>query len=246
MKILANIPGIFKLIYCLKYLRVNKKEIEKARAAGDFEKEREWILKSTQTWGNKVLEMFGSELNIKGMENLPEKGPVVLIGNHQGYADIFAYCAAFTKFQFGFIAKDDLAKIPLYGKWILRVRSVFIERGDARASLEAINKGIKYIKEGFSLGIYPEGTRSKGPEMGEFKKGALKLATKPGVPIIPVSLNGTYKMFEEEGRLKGARIDMIIHEPIETAGISRQEEKELTAKVEKIVADGVKELQKNV
>ena len=61
---------------------------------------------------------------------------------------------------------------------------------------------------------------------------------------MPISLNGSYKMFEEEGYLKGARIDIIVHEPIETKGLSREEEKELNDRVEKIIVDGVKELQK--
>lgn len=242
MKIFANIPGAYKLIHCLKYLRPYKGAIEKAKAEGDTELERKYILAATSKWGGIVMDMFGSKVNIRGLENLPEKGPVVFVGNHQGYADIFAYCAAFTKFQFAFVAKDDLAKIPLYGEWIRRIRSVFIERNDPRASLKAINQGVEYIEQGFSLVIFPEGTRSKGSKPGEFKKGALKLATKPGVPIIPVSLNGSYKMFEEEGYLKGAQIDILVHEPIETKGMSRKEEKEITEKVEQIIVGGLKEL----
>lgn len=242
MKIFANIPGAVKLITCLKYLRPHKMAIEEAKAEGDTSKEREYILKATSKWGRMVMDMFGSKVNVKGIENLPDNGPVVFVGNHQGYADIFAYCAALTKFQFAFVAKDDLAKIPLYGEWIKRIRSVFIERGDARASLKAINKGIEYIEQGFSLVIFPEGTRSKGSKPGEFKKGSLKLATKPGVPIVPISINGTYKMFEEEGYLKGANIDIIVHEPIETKGMSRKEEKELTEKVENIILGGLREI----
>lgn len=223
---------------------VNKSKIESAKAEGDFETEREYILKSTSYWGDMVMKMFDSTVNVQGIENLPEKGPVVFAGNHQGYADIFAYCAALKKFQFAFVAKDDLAKLPLYGKWIKRIRSVFIERNDPRAALKAISEGVKYIENGFSLVIFPEGTRSKGPDPGKFRKGSLKLATKPGVPIIPISLNGSYKMFEEEGYLKGAQIDIIIHEPIETKGMSRQEEKGLTDRVEKIIVDGVRKLQR--
>lgn len=133
MKIFANIPGAYKLLHCLKYLKPNRMEIDAAREAGDFEKEREYILKSTSYWGPKVMEMFGSTVNVHNIENLPEHGPVVLVGNHQGYADIFAYCAAFRNFQFAFVAKEDLAKIPFYGKWIRKIRSVFIKRDDPRA-----------------------------------------------------------------------------------------------------------------
>lgn len=244
MKIIANIPGLIKLANCLKYLNQYKKEIEAAKAAGDFEKERESILKASSHWGSMVFEMFDSKLNVTGLENVPDKGPVVFVGNHQGYADIVAYCAAFQKFQFGFVAKDDLGKVPLYGKWIKRIRSVFIERDDPRASLKAINEGIKYVEQGFSMVIFPEGTRSKGPEPGEFKKGSLKLATKPQVPIIPVSLDGSYKFFEETGRITPTEINILVHPPIETKNLDRKEEKALHEKVEKIVLGGVRELQK--
>ena len=87
--------------------------------------------------------------------------------------------------------------------------------------------------------IFPEGTRSKGPTPGAFQKGSLKLATKPGVPIIPISLDGTYNMFEDTGVIKGAKINVIIHKPISTKGISRKEEKQLAIDVEKIITDGV-------
>lgn len=243
MNIIANIPGFAKLIHCLKYLNKHKKDIETAKVTGDIEKEKESILAATSLWGPTVFKMFDSKVNVEGLENLPEEGPVVFVGNHQGYADIIAYCAAFTKFQFGFIAKDELRKVPLYGPWIERIRSVFIERDDPRASLKAINKGIEYIEQGFSMVIFPEGTRSKGPNAGEFKKGSLKLATKPGVPIIPVSLNGSYKFFEETGRITPSEVDILVHPMIETKGLDRKEEKALNEKVEKIILDGVKKLQ---
>ena len=242
MKILANIPAAFKLMRDVKYFNKNKKKIDNARAAGDFEEERKWILDSTSTFGRMVMEQFGCELNVQGIENIPDHGPVVIMSNHQGYSDIPVCFAIFTKFQIGFIAKKYLAKAPLISEWMPRIRSVYIDNEDPRESLKAISEGISFINDGFSLVICPEGTRSKGPEMGPFMKGAVKLATKPGVPLIPISINGTYRMFEETGVAKGARIGVIIHEPIETAGISRQEEKDLIDKVEQIIRDGVAKL----
>ena len=242
MKIIPNIPGFAKLVYCLRYFNKYKRQIEQARAAGDYEKERESILAATSTWGPMIMDMFGCTLDVEGLENLPEQGPAVIVGNHQGYADIAAFFAAFRKFQFGFVAKQELAKIPLYGKWMPRIRSVFIERDDPRSSLETIKEGIALIEQGFSLVIFPEGTRSKGPECGPFMKGSLKLATRPGVPIVPVSMHGTYKMFEQTGVLSPARIRIIVHEPIPTAGMSRTEEKDLNDRIEKIVTGGVRRL----
>ena len=242
MKVIPNIPAFAKLVYCLKYFNKYKKDIESAKAAGDVDAERRSILAATSSWGPMIMDMFGSKVEVEGLENLPEKGPVVFVGNHQGYADIAAYFAAFRKFQFAFVAKRELAKIPLYGKWMPRIRSVFIERDDPRASLEAIKAGIDLIEKGFSLVIFPEGTRSKGPVPGPFLKGSLKLATKPGVPIIPVSMNGTYNMYEKTGVIQPALIRIIVHDPIPTQGITRKEEKELNERVEQIVKDGIHRL----
>ncbi len=242
MKIIPNIPAAIKLFKDVKYLNKNRDKIQAARNAGDFEEERKWILDSTSTFGEMIKEQFGSDLHIRGQENIPEKGPVVIMANHQGYADIPVLMMVFRKFQFGFIAKEYLSKIPLYGKWIPRIRGVYIENEEPRAALKAINTGIEYIKDGFSIAICPEGTRSRGPTVGPFMKGAVKLATKPGVPIIPVSIQGTYRMFEETGIVRGARIDVIVHPAIATAGISRAEERVLSDKIETIIREGVKKL----
>lgn len=244
MKIFRNIPAAVKLYSALKQFNPYKAAIEDAKKKGDYERERENIQAAESIWSKHVMDMFGAQLVVHGKENIPSKGPVVFIGNHQGYADIIAYFAALSpSLAYGYVAKDDLGKIPFYGPWIVRIRSVLIKRNDPRASMRAIDEGIELIKKGFSLMIFPEGTRSKGPEPGSFKRGAFKLATKPGVPIIPVSLNGSYKMYEETGIMKGARIDVKIHPPVETKGLSRQEEKQLCLDVEKTVKDGVRELQ---
>lgn len=244
MKIIQNIPGFAKLCLMLRHLNHYKQEIEDAKAKNDYERERLNIQQAEDIWSNNVMKMFGSNLVVHGRENIPEKGPVVFIGNHQGNADIISYCAALSpSLAFAYVAKENLGKLPFYGKWIRRIRSVLIKRDDPRASLKAIDEGIELIKLGFSLMIFPEGTRSKGPEMGKFKRGAFKLATKPQIPIVPVSVNGSYKMLEETGVLKGARIDVMVHPVVETKGISKQGEKQLCLDVEKTVRDGVEKLQ---
>ncbi|MDO4833425.1 MAG: lysophospholipid acyltransferase family protein [Bacillota bacterium] len=242
MKIIRNLPAAVKLLRVVRYFNKNMKKIDDAKAAGDFVEERKWILDSTSTFGPMIMEEFGCNLHIQGEENIPDEGPVVIISNHQSYTDIPVLMAVFRKFQFGFIAKQYLAKAPLLGSWMPRIRSVFIENDNPRAALDAIYRGVEYINEGFSMAIFPEGTRSKGSEVGTFMRGALKLATKPGVPIIPVSINGTYKTFEETGVARGARIDVIVHPKMETAGITRAEEKLLPDKLEGIIKEGVREI----
>ena len=111
------------------------------------------------------------------------------------------------------------------------------------ASLQTINDGAELLKQGFSLVIFPEGTRSHCAEMGEFKAGSLKLATKAKVPIVPVTISGTYHFFEETGAITwGVHVDVIIHEPIDTANLSRAELAELPEKVEGTIRNGLESL----
>lgn len=245
MKILKSIPAAAKLYGNLRFLTKYKKNIEKYKAEGDYEKEREYIRLAEYEWANKLLEDFGCDVHVHGEENLPKEGPVVFISNHQGYADIVAFCAVLAKYiQFGYVAKSELEKVPLYGAWIRRIRSVLIKRHDPRESLKAIEEGIELIDKGFSMLIFPEGTRSQCAEMADFKRGAFKLATKPGVPIVPVTIMGSWRAIEEKGEVQGTRMDVMVHPAVATAGIDRKAEKQLVADVEQTVRQGLEYLTK--
>lgn len=240
MKIIQNIIPMGRMKLALNALAPYKRRMEKARKNNDDQGERDAILKCAKTWSTNVLKMFGADVEVLGQENLPEKGPVVFVGNHQGYGDILLCLYAFDRFQVGFLAKSSLEKVPWYGKWIKDIRSVYIERDDSRASLKAINEGIELLRRGFSLVVFPEGTRSKGPIIGEFRRGPLRLATKPGVPIIPFTIMGSYRFFEEKGHVqKGVTMKMIIHPIVETKDLTKQEIKALDDKIEATVRSGV-------
>ena len=245
MNIFLNFPSLIKTLTNLRFLNKYKKGIIEARKEGNNEKEREFILKATSTWGKKLSASFKTNLVVTGRENLPKQGPVVYVSNHQGYADIIALCAALDSIQFGFVTKENLDKVPFYGQWILRIRSVIMNRGEPREAIKAISQGIKNINQGFSMLIFPEGTRSLGPEMNDFKKGALKLATKPKVPVIPISLNGTWKVFEEKERVMPATVQIHIHPPVETARLSPEEERSLSNRLHKIIETKLLEMQEN-
>ncbi|MCR5135407.1 MAG: 1-acyl-sn-glycerol-3-phosphate acyltransferase [Clostridiales bacterium] len=243
MNVVKNLPALVKILGSLPGLHTLKGQIDSARESGDREAEREAILGATIKWGNHLKKSFDIDITVEGKENLPAEGPVVYICNHQSFADIPVLCAVLDTVQFAFVARENLKQVPIYGTWMRRIRSVMIKREDPRAALRAISEGVDLIKEGFSLLIFPEGTRAKCSQMAEFKAGSIKLATKPGVPIIPVSINGSYECFETTEVFRGkCPVGVIIHPAIETAGISRQEEKALTGKVQKIVFDGLTQL----
>lgn len=223
MKLLNNILGLGYIAYTLFTIRRYKKLIERLKQEGRKEEQRQAIAEVCHIWSDKVAKHFKTNIKVINPENLPEEGPCVYVSNHQSYADILVLLNV-IKHQTGFIAKDELASIPVFSKWILRIGSLFILRGDVRESLKTISEGVDMIKDGYSLVIFPEGTRSRGDKMGEFKPGSLKLATKAKAVVVPLTINGSYKMYEEPGQItKNVTIEITVHKPIDTSQMDRKE-----------------------
>ena len=236
MKLFRNIPNGIRLFRSVGIFNKHIKDIEAARQAGDFEKERELIAYSTGLWVDRVIDLFDLTVNVSGRENLPESGPCVFISNHEGYGDIVVLFKALEGRQIGFIAKDALETVPYFGKWVKAIRGVFIKRGDTREALKSIQAGVETLKQGFSLVIFPEGTRSHGPRMGQFKGGSFKLATKAKVPIVPITINGSYDLFETRDIITGgAVIDVVIHPAIDTTSLDRHQIANITHEVDNTI-----------
>lgn len=239
MKIYGNINFFYFLIKNLSLLGPHRRKILALKAAGKKEEERQAIYEVCNYFVDKVMKKLNWKMNIINPENLPEKGPVVYVSNHQSYVDIAVFLHI-PKHQVGLIAKEELTKIPIFSKWALIIEGLFIKRGDARASLATINEGAEKLKDGYSLVIFPEGTRSQSTEMGEFKAGALKLATKAKATIIPVTIKNSYKAFEEKGTIqKDKTIDILIHEAIDTSKLDRKELAELNDRLENTIRSGL-------
>ncbi len=177
--------------------------------------EKDRIVHHVPDWfGKGMIGVSGSTVDVIGLERIPKQGAVLFVSNHQSNFDIPLLMGYLQK-PFGFISKVELQKLPIVKDWMIMMNSVFMDRSNRRQSLQAIKDGIEKLKEGHSLVIFPEGTRSKGKEMGEFKTGSFHLATKSGVTIVPLTINGTYNILEgNNNRIKPAHITLTIHEPI--------------------------------
>ena len=191
--------------------------------------------KTVSNWSRNVLNKIGAKVLIKGNDNLPE-GSCLFVSNHQGNFDFLAMMGYINK-PIGFVAKTEIGKFPYYPEWMKAMHCVFIDRNNPRQSVKAINEAADNLKNGYSMVIYPEGTRSKGHNMGEFKKGSLKLALKAGVPIVPVTLDGSYKIYEGNNgkNFKAEEIKIIIDKPIYVDELSKEEQKDLTGYVQAII-----------
>lgn len=244
-KIYKRVCSAVWLYANLRHLRHFRSRIREYRDNHAYGQEREQILRATSAWGLAVIKKYKIRLNVSGLEQIPA-GPVLFAANHQSYADIPVFCAAVTRKQIGFVAKNTLRRIPVFGRWMREIRSVFIDPHDARSSLKTMTEGAGLLSKGFSLVIFPEARRSRGPSPLEFKPGSLRLALRSGVPIVPVTLNGTYRLYEEKGYpVAGATVDFHVHPAIETKGLSRAEAKGLTEKVRSIIVSKLAEIQGN-
>lgn len=179
----------------------------------------------------RMLKAAGTTVEVKGKENLPKEGPVVYMVTHKGLYDS-PVIASIIDDPVIFIGKEEMKKMPIISKWFDAMDCIYLARDDMKKSLEAILMGIKELKEGQSIIIFPEGTRSKGEEMGEFKAGSFKLATKAKVAIVPIAIQNTHKVLEEKGSIQKVTVYVNIGKPVETAGLSALEQKELPKKVE--------------
>ena len=180
-------------------------------------------------WADRLIRLAGGEIEVVGKENIPDE-TAVFVANHQGNFDIPTVLTATGKPR-ALMAKRSLAKIPGIHGWMNHLQCVFLDREDDKQAVRALMDSTKLVKSGCSMTIFPEGTRSKGGPVKEFKGGAFRIATSAKVPVVPVTIDGTYRMLEEHGRIHPAKVRVTIHAPIPTAGMSRQEVRELPERV---------------
>lgn len=147
-------------------------------------------------WAFKLmLWITGADISYIGRENVPKDRAVLYVGNHNSYFDIlltYSQCPGLT----GYVAKSEMLRYPLLRDWMKRLYCVFLDRSDLRAGMQMILTCIDYIKNGISICIFPEGTRSKDGQMQPFHEGSLKMAAKTGCPIIPMAISNSAQIFE--------------------------------------------------
>lgn len=204
---------------------------ERLLAKNDSKKEQEHSLKVVQAMFRMILRLTGSKVTVKGQEKIPD-GAVLFVGNHRSYFDILVGYTTVPGLT-GFVAKKEMIHIPLLSDWMKNVNCLFLDRTDVKEGLKTILQGIDKVKNGISIWIFPEGTRSEGEDVLEllpFKEGSLKIAEKSGCPIVPVAITGTAEIFEQHLPLmRPSRVTIEYGEPIYLTGLSPEEKKKLGA-----------------
>lgn len=225
---------LLKIIFYMFKKQKKLKEIKKLEKEGKEQEVKEKIAPLVIDWAKYCVDVTGAEVEVVGLENIPSDRSVVYIGNHQGLMDI-PLLLGYIPYQKAFIAKIEILKVPMISDWMKLMKCVFLARKNPRQSVEAMHQGMENVKKGYSMVIFPEGTRSKGGPVKEFKPGSFKLAFQSSADIVPVTIDGTWKIYEEHKNIKPAKIKLTIHPVVKTEGLSKEELREIPAQVQKIV-----------
>ncbi len=221
-------------------LNANKrlKTVKRLDKEGKIKERDAFIKETTQWWASRIFILAKSSVTVIGHENVPKDGAVLFVGNHQSLMDIPLLLGHIDK-QISFMAKMELYKVPIVSPWMQWMQCTFISRKDRKQSIQAMEESVQKLKNGYSQVIFPEGTRSKGGPVIEFKKGSFKLGFRAEVPIVPVTIDGTWQVLDKNIGLEKAKITLTIHPAIETKGLTREQQSFIPEMVEKIVIDAL-------
>lgn len=179
----------------------------------------------------------GTRIIVKGQENVPADTPVLYVSNHRSYFDIVTLYPL-TKNTTGFVAKKEMTKVPFIRRWMRYLHCQFLDRENIKEGLKTILECITTIKNGCSICIFPEGTRTPGDEMLEFKDGSFKIAEKSGCPIIPVAISNTENIFENHlPSVKKTTVVIEFGQPLDLKALPKEERRHIGVYVQGIIAE---------
>ena len=142
--------------------------------------------------------LAGTKVDYIGLENVPSDTAVLYIGNHRSFFDVVLTYPMVPR-PTGYIAKKEIEKVPLLNIWMRNLHCLFLDRKDIKAGMQTILEAIDLIKNGISVCIFPEGTRSKTEgELLPFNEGSFKIASKSGCPIVPMTIVNSASVLENQ------------------------------------------------
>ncbi|MFN8008656.1 MAG: lysophospholipid acyltransferase family protein [Terriglobia bacterium] len=185
------------------------------------------------------LQLAGIQIKLSGKENILPGQNFIFLANHQSYCDPPALVYSIP-LDVRLILKKELRRLPLIG-YILHLGGfVFIDRKDRRQSVEAMKQAVRQLASKESFLIYPEGTRTRTGKMGPFKKGPFMMAIESGVPIIPISVSGSYLIMPPHRfKITPGKISIRFHPSIQTKGLSLADRGTLTEQIWNTIASGL-------
>ena len=201
---------------------------------------RIWLYPLAQ-WGAKTwLRACGAKVKVTGVERLDPEKTYVFASNHRSYLDtatLFFYAGK----KMGLVAKKELLKVPVLGQGMNFVHVIAIDRSNPERARCSMDRAREVMHEGFSFGVFVEGTRGMPGELLPFKKGAFHLAIQTESPIVPVAIKNTdWMMGKRTGVAYAGEVEMVLLPPIETFGLGADDVMELLQETRAAIANELK------
>ena len=184
--------------------------------------QREAVNVAGAVWGDLATSLAGIDLRVEGEKHLWSHRPAVFIFNHQSALDAILMVKLLRRDMTG-VGKKEIKDNPVFGPLFGAAGVVFVDRANTKKAVEALQPAVEALKQGRSLVIAPEGTRSKTPRLGRFKKGAFHMAMQAGVPIVPVVFRNVLDALPKDATVvRPATIEAVVLPPVETTSWTRE------------------------
>lgn len=153
----------------------------------------EFVHREQQFWSRSFFRLMFLPVSIDGTEHIQPNQSYVFVSNHQSMFDVWLIYG-WLPVVFKWLMKAELRKVPFVGTACKAAGHIFVERQNAKASMESLKRIEEQLTNGVCTVIFPEGTRSKDGQTGRFKRGAFQIALDLGLPVIPLSLSGCFEV----------------------------------------------------
>lgn len=194
----------------------------------------------SKLWAFFLLLMTNVHPRIINRDKIKPGQSYIIVSNHQSEYDILALVTT-LRTQFRWIIKQELRKIPLFGYALYVARNIFIDRSNHAQAIKTIHEGVDRLPPGVSVMFFAEGTRSPDGRIQEFKKGGFTMAVEKGLPILPVTVNGSRKVLPKKSLcFTPGPIEVVVGDPIETTGYTHEDLPELMRRTRQVIIDNYK------
>ena len=199
-----------------------------------FDRKGDFAHRCARAWSRLILATSGVRVQVRGLERLDPDRSYVFAANHQSIYDIPIVFSALP-YQLRIVAKESLGRIPFMGWHLHRAGHLLVDRKNPGADI--VQKMARLVREGSSLIVFPEGTRSLDGSLGRFKKGSFLVALGAKLPVVPVTIEGSRHVMQK-GRLmvRPGQVLLTVHDAVPTEGVRREEVAALAEQVRAAVA----------
>jgi 1-acyl-sn-glycerol-3-phosphate acyltransferase len=188
-------------------------------------------------WARGLVWGAGCTVTVRGAENLRKCPVAVYASNHTSYMDTPVIFSSLP-FQFRILAKKELWPIAFIGWYLDRSGQIPIDTVNPRSTLSSLGLGVKALRSGMPLFVFPEGARTPSGELQSFLSGAAYLAIRAQVPVVPIALSGVYDLLPIHTRhLYPGELTVAAGEPIDTTGMTLRQADELTGKIRNAIGE---------